>query len=53
MPAGKEMFIISGNRHKGRVLRKAVIAGKLASRVKRAAGRRIKDAGNFAFKPVR
>ena len=53
MPAGKQMFIISGNRHKRRVLGKAVFAGKRASRVKRAARRRIENAWNFAFKPMR
>jgi len=53
MPAGNEMFIISGNRHKWRVLGKTVVAGKLASWVKRAAGRRIENAWNFAFKPMR
>ena len=47
------MFIISGNRHKRRVLGKTIFAGKWASRVKRAAGRRIENARNFAFKPMR
>jgi hypothetical protein len=53
MPAGNEMFIISGNRHKRRVLGKAVVAGKSASWVKGAAGRRIENTWNFAFKPMR
>ena len=53
MPTGNKMFIISSNRHKGRVLGETVFAGELASRVKRATGRRIENAWNFAFKPMR
>jgi hypothetical protein len=53
MPAGDEMFGSAGNRHKRRILGKTPVAGKRTSRVKRASGGRIKDAGNFAFKPVR
>jgi hypothetical protein len=53
MPAGNEMFIISGNRHKRRVLGETIFASELASRVKRAAGRRIKNTRYFTFKPMR
>ena len=47
------MFIISGNRHKKRVLGETIFAGKSASRVKRAAGRRTENARYFTFKPMR
>ena len=47
------MFRSSCNRQKGRILSKTVVAGQLASWVKRTAGRRINNAWNFAFKPVR
>ena len=53
MPAGKEMFGSAGNRHKRRILGKTAVIGKRTPRVKWTSGRRIKDAGDFAFKPVR
>jgi hypothetical protein len=53
MPAGKEMFGPAGNGHKRRILGKTAVISKRTPRIKWTSGRRIKDAGDFAFKPVR